>query len=474
MPFLMTDMAAGSTAARTMQQNMYGAQYDEANAAAAAQENQIKVKQAEATLQKTKLGNIVSENDIKTDDDSKLKIAALERTPEFQAALKENDTGKILTMMGTAKSLAGKVEDGAKLFTQAEGIDFKKAQTEAKQLDNIRAHISDAAAVLESIPEAQVAEAFKKLPQDIQKDVISKVGPENWAAMTGEQQKKVVHELYLNANGKIREAQIAQQALLAEKRQQLELEKLRERNAHAERMRGMTQDSNTKMWGTVTSALDRMARDPDYIKKMERLDNEVSDAELAAKQEPTGWFPAAPYKAKDASGVEQNFLDKKSYLKWEQAKKRRDTEYSKHLDEEEALVKTLPASAGTLRDSQLEMIAKQRAGLMLDTPPPKKEVPPPSKDKPSEDALPLLADPKQAGKEPMSTTNLKKYADQYFKGDTKAAIEYLKKEGWVEKPAAGKDVPSNKTGAPKFVEGKVYTDAKGNKAKYVSGKWEPQ
>ena len=42
--------------------------------------------------------------------------------------------------------------------------------------------------------------------------------------------------------------------------------------------------------------------------------------------------------------------------------------------------------------------------------------------------------------------------------------------------AAGKvsGATSNKSAAPKFEEGKVYTDAKGNKAKYVNGKWEPQ
>jgi hypothetical protein len=215
------------------------------------------------------------------------------------------------------------------------------------------------------------------VPQDAQRFL-----PQPWRS------KSERSSLFLNANGKIREAQMAQQLLLADKRNQLELQKLKERNDHAERIRGLTQDQNTKMWGTVNSALDRMSRDPDYIKKMERLDNEVSDAELAAKQEPTGWFPADPYKAEDASGTEQNYLDKPSYLKWQQAKKRRDTEYSKHLDEEEALVNTLPASAGTLKQSQLDMIAKQRAGLMLDTPP--------------------------------------------------------KKDGWVEKPAAGKDVPSNK------------------------------
>lgn len=41
-------------------------------------------------------------------------------------------------------------------------------------------------------------------------------------------------------------------------------------------------------------------------------------------------------------------------------------------------------------------------------------------------------------------------------------------------PADKPDVPSNKPVTQKFEEGKVYTDAKGNKAKYVNGKWEPQ
>lgn len=40
------------------------------------------------------------------------------------------------------------------------------------------------------------------------------------------------------------------------------------------------------------------------------------------------------------------------------------------------------------------------------------------------------------------------------------------------KPSAA--ATSNKPAAQKFEEGKVYTDAKGNKAKYVNGKWEPQ
>jgi hypothetical protein len=42
------------------------------------------------------------------------------------------------------------------------------------------------------------------------------------------------------------------------------------------------------------------------------------------------------------------------------------------------------------------------------------------------------------------------------------------------KPVAKPDVTSTKPSAPKFEEGKVYTDAKGNKAKYVNGKWEAQ
>ena len=46
MPYLMTDMAAGSTAARTMQQNMYGAEFDQQNIAADAQSKQIETSQS--------------------------------------------------------------------------------------------------------------------------------------------------------------------------------------------------------------------------------------------------------------------------------------------------------------------------------------------------------------------------------------------------------------------------------------------
>jgi len=48
-----------------------------------------------------------------------------------------------------------------------------------------------------------------------------------------------------------------------------------------------------------------------------------------------------------------------------------------------------------------------------------------------------MIDPKQSSKkEPIDLTDIKKYADKFFKGDIQSAIEDLKKQGWVEKPAA--------------------------------------
>ena len=48
-----------------------------------------------------------------------------------------------------------------------------------------------------------------------------------------------------------------------------------------------------------------------------------------------------------------------------------------------------------------------------------------------------MIDPKQSSKkEPIDSTDIKKYADKFFKGDIKLAIEDLKKQGWIEKPAA--------------------------------------
>ena len=49
--------------------------------------------------------------------------------------------------------------------------------------------------------------------------------------------------------------------------------------------------------------------------------------------------------------------------------------------------------------------------------------------------IPQLTDPKQPNGKPLTSTQLKEYADKYFKGDVNAGIQYLRKEGWVEKPA---------------------------------------
>jgi len=50
--------------------------------------------------------------------------------------------------------------------------------------------------------------------------------------------------------------------------------------------------------------------------------------------------------------------------------------------------------------------------------------------------VPQLTDPKQPNGKPLTSNQLKEYADKYFKGDVNSGIQYLRKEGWVEKTAA--------------------------------------
>ena len=57
---MMESMASGSTAARQMQQNVYGAQYDQQNIDAAAQKIQLDLQQEQANIEKTKLVNLVT------------------------------------------------------------------------------------------------------------------------------------------------------------------------------------------------------------------------------------------------------------------------------------------------------------------------------------------------------------------------------------------------------------------------------
>jgi len=376
MPLLMTDVAAGSDAALRLQQNMAAMPNVQQAQDMAMQDARLKLEQEQQNIQKTKFANIVAESGIKTDQDAKDAIQKLVQTDKWKAADTAGDDAAKLRLQGAALITVGKYDAGEKALAGADASDLRQQQTESKRLDNERQKIMSVSSIIESIPDDKVEESIKNLPEGSLKPVIDRVGQANWDKFTPKEKKAVVQNLMESANNKLQEQKIASNVEIAKIRARAQLEAQIERNNHTERMRGVTQDLNVKMWGTVNSAIERVQRDPATIKERERLDEEVDKAQTAATK--SAMFSYTP------EGSQEKFYSKDAYDKYMQAVRKRDKHIAAQLDEEEALVNTLPKEAGTLKQSQLDKIARQRGTLQLEDPGKKKaEAAPAKSDVPS-------------------------------------------------------------------------------------------
>jgi hypothetical protein len=189
MAFLMTDVAAGSNAARTLQQNMYGAQYDEANTAAAAeqmqqktQENKIKLEQGQLDVEKSRLANLVADTGFKASQESKQKLRELTETEEFKTA---DDAGKVRLWAMTEAKVSGDPTKLASNLQAAEMLDAKAIATKQKQLDQNAQVIGNAYGVIAALPDDKIDEFVGRLPEENRKALIGQIGEDNWSKMTG-------------------------------------------------------------------------------------------------------------------------------------------------------------------------------------------------------------------------------------------------------------------------------------------------
>ena len=167
MPFLMSDVSAGSQAALQLQQNVAAAPYVQEKAQLQAEADRLKVQQDKATLDKTKLQNLVAESGLKITEDTRASLEAVRKTPEFQAALDKGDYASILRMTGAAQMQAGDVATGANTLAQSEVFDAKKVAADQKKLDTQAQIIGNAYGVLEAIPDDKVSEFVDRLPKEI-------------------------------------------------------------------------------------------------------------------------------------------------------------------------------------------------------------------------------------------------------------------------------------------------------------------
>jgi hypothetical protein len=245
----MTDMAAGAQAARQMQQNVIGAQYDQGYADAAAEDTQLKLEgdrlklqgdrlkaayapqqaaaEAEAEkmrLDKMRLARTMEEAQYKSDTDTDARLKTWLTTDE---GTKATDTEK-LRKAAIFKMEGNRVKEGAELLDQAEKQDTRDIANQAKKIAAGNEAIAKAFVAVDALDPNDMPKfnAFvDRFPVEVTKAITDQVGAENWKAYSPQEKKEVLSRLFLNGKG-----------LLAEQLKAVELQKTEKLTASREQI----------------------------------------------------------------------------------------------------------------------------------------------------------------------------------------------------------------------------------------------
>jgi hypothetical protein len=311
MAFLMTDVVAGSNAARALQQNVYGAQYDQANIAAAAEQNQLKLQQdriktmyapEEARLkleqdqlgiEKTRLANLVADTGFKAAQESKQKLRELTETDEFKAA---DDAGKVRMWAMTEAKVSGDPTKLASNLQAAEILDAKALATKQKQLDQNAQVIGNAYGVIAALPDDKIDEFVNRLPEENKKALIGQIGEANWNKMTGTEKKEAAKNLMFNAKGQLsnqlKQIEIEKAEILAKSRENIA--RIREDGRLNVKLAGGGTEREMRDWNLYNKASENIDRSGKKI--LEELNKAVDAADAAQEKSKVGllWNSSQP------------------------------------------------------------------------------------------------------------------------------------------------------------------------------------
>jgi hypothetical protein len=274
------------------------------------------------------------------------------------------------------------------------------------------------------MPDDKVNESFERLDPKVKEAVFAQVPKEAWDKFTPKEKKDVLHDLMYSASNKL-----AEQRILAQQKQMQwrHEEALRRNEIMMQRLLLSRDKAEGDADNKVYSQFDRNVRtvNAGLAQEENRVRKQLELAQKSLDEIPvgsrTGWFGGEKQPYKDA---QQRVLDAQDAVtKFEQKKARARIDAARRLpagDAKETLLleaqAAYDAEFGALEDAKIKPLPVEQDDL--------------------------AASQKPSGK-PAATAK-------------------------PSAPAAAASKP-----APKFEEGKIYTDAKGNKARYVNGKWEP-
>ena len=402
---MMSDLAAGSTAVRQLQQNILGAQYDPANIAAAAEEKQIQLQQdrlkpeeaqlkldqerlkaqyapakaatqqAEDTYKLQEQMNRAKSAETKALFDNANYKADTESTQKLQDWMKTPDGQQSTDVQRLEKAAAfkaevGLVKESAELSKKVEEIQAKEIANKSKQLANTNENIATARAIVKSLPDDRAEESLKLLPPDVLKSIVDKVGEQNWNKLNGKEKKAVLETLFQNAK-----QQVAMQVKEVEKEKAITVaEEATERsNYKADKMaehrgKGQGTDStktDAKNFSETMKIDERLEKDG--AKKLADLEKKVSAAEKVMIEQKAKWFN------KDAAEVAAG-----AYIK---AVEEKNNYAKQQLEKRIKVVESAPDYPG--KQSYVDSLRKEMSLYGVTPIPVDKDKPAPASDKKS-------------------------------------------------------------------------------------------
>lgn len=313
MAYSLADMTEGSTAARQLAQNVYGSQYDEANIAAVAQENQYKLQQQQilaanagetarlklaqdrSKVQENEIDTAVKKADYQASEDSKIDLQKIVGTTDYMAA----DAAGKLSLIAESEAKAGRPVQAQRAFAAAELARVRATQDALRQNEVNRNLITDANGIFQATDEAKVDAVFNNLPKATQDIILNKTGPDNWKNFTPAQKKEVVGNLMVNAHGalavQLKEIQAASLKAVAEVRAEYKAEADKALAAAKEKRNETTDDRNdlkvnNTTWGKVIAQVERATDNPTTKRIGEKLADKVDAAEVVYNQNKDNFF----------------------------------------------------------------------------------------------------------------------------------------------------------------------------------------
>jgi len=307
MAYSLADMTEGSTAARQLAQNVYGAQYDEANIAAVAQENQYKLQQQQilaanagetarlklaqdkSKLEENQIETAAKRADYKASEDSKLDLQKIVGTSDYIAA----DSAGKLSLIAESEAKAGRAVQAQRAFAAAELARTRATQDALRQNEVDRNLITNANSIFQATPENNVDAVFNNLPKATKDIILSKTGPENWNTFTPAQKKEVVGNLMINAHGalavQLKEIQAASLKAVADVRAEYRASADKALAAARETRNEKTDDRadlkvDNAVWSKVLTQVDKAGDNYKTQAIGDKLRTKVEEAEVIYNQ----------------------------------------------------------------------------------------------------------------------------------------------------------------------------------------------